>query len=205
MRGRPTGEDHGGDWRNAAQPHHVRTMSRRPRASILLLGGLFSGPTQLAAQSVTGSEPRVVARTMLGETAIVIHAKRPGVVQIGLAADSGALTLDLVASDARRFSSALSGRLTPRRAGRRAAWTERLEEPGVGAGLLSLSLAIAGKDSTFTLFASDESLSIVRQAITYAEARVLAKHLTTAAALALPPTSRGRTRPKGPNAATKRP
>jgi hypothetical protein len=183
-------------------------MRMRTLAQILLAaGGLSPSVRDVSGQQrAAASASRVIARTMLGETAIEVRAWAPGVVLVGMAAGEGELTLDLVAGDVRRFSSAVSSRLTRRRGAKPAGWSERVEEPGVGAGSMSLSLAVAAKESTYTLFAADETLVSVRQRLSRAEVGVFARHLHAAARAALPPLAPTR-RPtaRKPNVASKRP
>jgi hypothetical protein len=153
-----------------------------------LLGiAVFTIPGQEArAQPAVGQDaptPHVIARTLMGGTAIELRAGT-NLVRIALAGDLATLSLDLRASDARLFADSLSRALAVRR-GRRRDWNVRVEEPGTSAGALSLTMRISGRDSTLTLFAADETLAEVRQVLTPREALVFSRQIRAAVAAAV--------------------
>ncbi|MGQ0767438.1 MAG: hypothetical protein ACT4OZ_17445 [Gemmatimonadota bacterium] len=145
----------------------------------------LSAPAGSLAQtdsSVTPT-PKLIARTLLGETALEVRTGT-GLVRLAIGGASATIVLNLRASDARMFADSLSRALAVRRRVRRTAWNVNIEERGTASGSMSVSLRIAGRDSTMTLFAADETLASIRQVLTPGEALVLSRHLRAASAAA---------------------
>jgi hypothetical protein len=146
-------------------------------------------PLPAAAQ---GETERVIWRALLGNTAFDIRARIPGTVRVGLADDRGPMTLEFHASDVRRLADSTIKLLAVRRR-RPTGWSVRIEEPGTGAGVASLSYTPA-PDSTqpYLFFASDDAVRQVRQSLTRSEARMLMQRFRVAATTATPRPARRR-------------
>lgn len=147
-------------------------VSAHRRRAVPVLALLLLAVQPAAAQQ----EGRVVARTLFGEVALDIRVSSLGTVRVGMANDSAAVSLDFRVRDVRRFTDSLVLRL---RSTGVSGWTIRVEEPGVGAGAMSLTRG-AGKEPDFVLFGADESLAVVRQHLTKSEVSVLLRHLRSA-------------------------
>ncbi len=124
-------------------------------------------------------------RSLLGATAFDLRTGA-GEVRLGLAGESLQVTLVFRPADVRRFADSLL-RLLPQRPRRTASWTLRVEEPGVSAGVLTLSGGGRGTSTArVRLFASDDVLGALRDTLTVGDTRLLARKLREAAIRTLP-------------------
>lgn len=183
--------------RNVLQP----SRNVRPRADLLqgfpdvrillstslLLSALL--PAGLIAQSNT---ERVIWRSMLGSTAFDLRARQPGVVRIGVADESGPMTLEFRSTDVRKFTDSATKALTARRR-QPQPWSVRLEETGARNGALSVSFTPGeNAERPYRFFASDDAIRQVRESLTADEARLLIRQFRSAAASATPPAPKSR-------------
>ncbi|MEO6447102.1 MAG: hypothetical protein ABIZ91_13170 [Gemmatimonadaceae bacterium] len=156
-----------------------------------------------AVSAAAQNRPVATQRALVGEIALEFRAQDHGRLLIGLAGPERALTLDVRASDARRWADSAARLLAaPRRARARAkgaATVARvrviLEEPGAGGGSLILARVDSAATRTWVLFAADTSFAQIRQSFAQEEAAILARIVRRAATNALPPPPRKRTRP----------
>ncbi len=138
-----------------------------------------------------------IARTLFGDVALELRSERTGTLLIGAAGPTNTLTLDVRATDARRWADSASRLLSGRRnralrAGAKSgAIVVRaravLEEPGVGAGSLVLARSDSAGARTWLLFISGADFDGVRQSLDAAEAATLIKLLRRAAVIASHP------------------
>lgn len=179
---------------------------RRIVISLLILWG-----RELWAQ-----ENGVARRALFGDVALEIRIPDRGALAIGVADARKAITLDVRATDARRWSDAVAKLIaSAARERARAARTKRasakpkatkplpdsaravsvsgassdrvvLEEPGVGAGSLLLARADSDDVARWLLYASDADLKEIRQLLDDDEARTLVKIVRRAAVAAAP-------------------
>lgn len=163
-----------------------------PRSSVRRLVMTACLTTLPLGATAQGASERVVWRALLGNTAFDIRARIPGTVRIGLADDTGPMTLELGAADTRRLADSTLKLLAARRR-RPREWSVRVEEPGSRAGVVSLSYT-AAPDSTrpYRFFASDDAVRQLRESLTAAEARMLMQRLRAAAVTATPSPPRRR-------------
>lgn len=164
-------------------------VPRRSVRRVVMAACLTTLPLGAAAQ---GASERVIWRALLRNTAFDIRARIPGTVRIGLADDSGPMTLEFNAPDVRRLADSTLKLLGTRRR-RSREWSVRVEEPGSRAGVMSLSYTPAA-DSTrpYRFFASDDAVRQLRESLTVAEARMLMQRLRAAATTATPSPPRRR-------------
>ncbi|MDP1858054.1 MAG: hypothetical protein Q8K82_05260 [Gemmatimonadaceae bacterium] len=146
-----------------------------------------------------------MSRTLFGETALELRSTGSGTLLIGAAGPTKTVTLDVRATDVRRWADS-AARLVPVRrtavARKRLATSDSvvrarvvLEEPGVGAGSLILARADSAGARTWLLFASDAEFDGVRQPLESEEVATFIKLMRRAALAAAPQSARPRKRP----------
>lgn len=169
-------------------------------APLLLLVATTPAPAQSGtppppqAQDGGASTPpaRVLARTLVGDVAVELRSTMPGGLSIGAAGASSVVTIDVRATDARRWADSAAKLLLPVRArrARGAPLVTRsralLEEPGAGGGALDFSRTDSAGQRRYVLFVGDAALEAVRQEVTPQEARTLVRTIRRAAVAALP-------------------
>ena len=178
-------------------------------------------PRTLDAQ-VAASPGRAPARhALFGDLAIELRSSTPGELAIGAAGVQHALTLDVRASDARRWADSAARILAlPRASRRRTAargarakgtskgmpdasvptprrWRAVLEEPGMGQGSLVLVRVDSAGASRLLVYAADAELTELRQELEPDEARTFVAIVRRAAVAALPPPPKRRGKAKG--------
>lgn len=141
--------------------------------------------------------PTTVSRTLFGETALELRSTGSGTLLIGAAGPTKTVTLDVRATDVRRWADSAARLIPVRRtavARKRLATSDSvirarvvLEEPGVGAGSLILSRADSAGVRTWLLFASDAAFDGVRQPLESEEVATFIKLMRRAALAAAPP------------------
>lgn len=190
----------------------------RPLVATMLLAitGALAGTLAGAQAPATASVP--ARRALFGDVAMELRSPTVGALAIGVADARNALTLDVRASDARRWADSAARILARPRAPRRRVtpratkaksrgtpdesvdavrrWRAVLEEPGVGQGSLVLVRVDSAGVSNWLLYAADADLTELRQSLEAGEARTLVAIVRRMAAAALPPTApRRRKRP----------
>lgn len=130
---------------------------------------------------VSAQGPRLVWRGLIGETALEVRVSGTDVL-VGAAGDAESVSAAFRASEVRQFVDSLTRRLTRARA-RDTTWTLRIEEPGVSAGVMSLSPeGRDGRQRLYRFFLADDIVSPVRQQMTTREVTLLLHTLREAAA-----------------------
>lgn len=202
-----------------------RWFSRRGRA----VGALVVCLMLLSGRDVGGQENVAARRALFGDVALELRTPDRGSLAIGVADAHRAITLDVRATDARRWSdvaarliaNAARERLLAARARRSAKKTKTvktapdsaremsrgamandrvvLEEPGVGAGSLLLARADSAGIARWLLYVADADLAEIRQLLDDDEARTLVRIVRSAAIAAAPAPLR---KPKKKRAAT---
>ncbi|MEO7966312.1 MAG: hypothetical protein ABIT38_20615 [Gemmatimonadaceae bacterium] len=164
---------------------------------------------------VWGQESKTLRHALFGDVAVELRSPSSGTLGIGVADARHAVTLDVRATDARRWSDSVMGLIRQSAAVANArrvrqAHTKRksasaatsslpdesgdvqkreraiLEEPGVGSGSLLLSRIDSAGTSSWLLYASDADLVEIRQLLDADEARTLARIIRSAALSAAP-------------------
>ncbi|MGQ0538243.1 MAG: hypothetical protein ACT4R6_04800 [Gemmatimonadaceae bacterium] len=142
----------------------------------------FLGIAPAAAQD---SAARVVARSLYGDVAVIVQA-RPSQVRLGVDDGKKNIVLSLVATDVGRWADSTRRLVTRRR--RRAdstVWRSVVQEPGLRAGNVSLSLRRDSGETVHTLFFADDSLNTLRSRVALREALAFIAIMKRASSAAL--------------------
>lgn len=211
--------------RTVGLPHPLRCLVRT-RAQSLLRGSLRSGVRMLAiaaclpplsvaanAQQASAPAPPVI-RTLIGDLALMMRLGEEGTLALGAAGARRTLTLNVRASDARRWADSAARLLAPAprpRRTRRAPPSDSvpvvqraraiLEEPGVGAGSFVLTRVDSAGARSFLLFIDDAELDALRQPMDVSEATTLVRLVRKAATppkVVKPKVRKGQARPAPP-------
>ena len=194
---------------NQTEMYSLARLFARLRVATPVAVLLLALSAPVAAAQAPARPPVPARRALFGDLAIELRSPSVGALAIGAADERNALTLDVRASDARRWADSAARilarprtqrrRVSPRAAKARGKgtpdesvdvvrrWRAVLEEPGVGQGSFVLVRVDSAGVSSWLLYAADADLTEMRQTLELSEARTLVSIVRRTAVAALPP------------------
>lgn len=171
----------------------LRRTLPAPRV-IVLLAVLIPGGAAPAQPAGT-----TLVRQLYADVAIEVRRAAEGAVLVAAADGATSVAVTFLARDLRRWADSAAKVLVAKTRTRRdsARWRAMVEGPGVEAGSLSLSRAIAPPDTTISLLLADAQFQTVRFSLGAQEARAFVTAMRKAADAVIPaaPRRRGATPP----------
>ena len=181
-------------------------ISLSPALAGLLLS-LWFPPKVQAQQAPAATTQRSLLRQLYGDLAFEVRTRGTGSVTIGAADEKNSVVVTLLSTDLRRWSDSANRMLAarPPRRGQSVSWNAVVEGPGVVAGSMSLTRAIAPGDTTLVLLVTDTGFKAVRTRLTMTDAKALVGAMRRAALASLPPPTPAPARRGAPPPAPKKP